>query len=139
MKSIFVNYKLILLFVLIITGTKIFSQNYSDRDTIGKIAAIAFVKEYTKNAKHSFAKYHNQKLVRDSLTAVEIAEIILFKAIGEQEIKNQRPYEVYFISNFWYLRGTKVKVEPGSSLGGGQFNIIIDSYDSKVILMNQDE
>lgn len=99
-----------------------------------------FVNESTKKTKHSLVKYLDKKLVTDSAEAVKIAETILFKVIGENEIINQRPYEVYFISDFWDIRGTSVKENgPPTMLGGGQFNIIIDSYDSKVVLISQDE
>ena len=124
----------------IFTACSVCGQGYTSRKTIGTKEAILFVNESTKKTKHSLVKYLDKKLVTDSVEAVKIAETILFKVIGENEIINQRPYEVYFISDFWYIRGTSVKENsPPTMLGGGQFNIIIDSYDSKVVLISQDE
>ena len=138
------KFNLVLIFVFILSTSDLFSQGYADRDTIGKQGAINFINEYIENhiiekSKHELVKYLDKKLVTDSFTAVKIAESILFKAIGEKEIIKQRPYEVYFISDFWFIRGTIKKVKPGTMLGGGQFNIIIDSYDSRVVLLSEDE
>lgn len=131
---------LLLISTFLFIAYSVCGQGYTNRNTIGKKEAILFVNESTKNTKHYLVKYSEKKLVTDSAEAVKIAETILFKVIGENEIINQRPYEVYFISDFWYIRGTTVKENgPPTMLGGGQFNIIIDSYDSKVVLLSQDE
>ena len=131
--------KLYILVIFTITSSKFFSQNYTGRDTIGKKEAIVFVNESTKNIKHKRVANFDKKLITDKSTAVNIAETILFNVIGQQEIVKQQPYEIFFISDFWYIRGTTEKAEPGTKLGGAQFNIIIDSYDSKVVLLSQDE
>jgi len=67
-------------------------------------------------------------IIKDSSTAINVAEPILFSIYGKNNITEQRPYEIYFIDNYWVLTGTLPK---GSA--GGTFLIIIDSRNSKVL------
>jgi NTF2 fold immunity protein len=67
-------------------------------------------------------------IIKDSLTAINVAEPILFSIYGKDNITKQRPYEIYFIDNYWVITGTLPK-----DYLGGTFLIIIDSKDSKII------
>lgn len=67
-------------------------------------------------------------IIKDSSTAINVAEPILFSIYGKANIIKQRPYEIYFIDNYWVLTGTLPK-----AWVGGTFLIIIDSRNSKVL------
>jgi hypothetical protein len=67
-------------------------------------------------------------IIKDSSTAINVAEPILFSIYGKDNIIKQRPYEIYFIDNYWVLTGTLPK-----GWVGGTFVIIIDSRNSKVL------
>lgn len=67
-------------------------------------------------------------IIKDSLTATTIAETVLFEIYGKANIIKQKPYEVYHIDNYWFLKGTL----PKGSLGG-TFLIIMDDRNSQII------
>ncbi|MDZ4149319.1 MAG: YbbC/YhhH family protein [Flavobacteriaceae bacterium] len=69
-------------------------------------------------------------VIKDSLTAIIVAEPILFGIYGKDQITKQRPYKIYFIDNYWIINGSLP-----TELVGGVFLIIIDSKDSKIIRM----
>lgn len=73
-------------------------------------------------------------VIKDSLTAINIAESILFSIYDEDNITRQRPYETYFIDKYWVILGT----HPEGYLGG-TFLIIIDSRNSKIIKITHGE
>ena len=67
-------------------------------------------------------------LIPDEKTATGVAEAVLFKVYGEEEIKDERPYETFLIDGYWVIRGT---IPLGYD--GGGFEIIMDSKDGRVI------
>ena len=67
-------------------------------------------------------------IIKNSLTAISVAEPILFGIYGKENIVEQKPYEIYLIDNYWIIIGTLPK-----NYMGGTFLIIIDSRDSKII------
>jgi len=67
-------------------------------------------------------------IIKDSLTAISISELILFNIYGKKNITNQKPYEIDLIDNYWIIRGTLPK-----GYKGGNFLIILDSRNSKII------
>ena len=67
-------------------------------------------------------------IIKDSVTAINVAEPILFSIYGKDNITKQRPYEIYFIDNYWLIGGTLPKESKG-----GTFLIIIDSRDCRII------
>lgn len=71
---------------------------------------------------------NNTIIIKDSLTAINIIEPILFSVYGKDKIAFQRPYETTFINNYWVVSG----VLPKGTLGG-TFLIIIDAKDCRVI------
>ena len=71
---------------------------------------------------------YDAKPIPDTRSAVNIAEKILFKVYGNEEIKKQRPYNVVFQTNYWIINGTMSKTEIG-----GVFLIILNSKDGKIL------
>jgi NTF2 fold immunity protein len=67
-------------------------------------------------------------LIKDSVTAIQIAEPILFSIYGREAITKQQPYECYFIDNYWLLCGTLRTDELG-----GTFLIIMDSRNGEIV------
>jgi hypothetical protein len=67
-------------------------------------------------------------IIKDSLTAIGVAEPILFSVYGKDEIIGERPYKIFLIDNYWVINGTLPK-----DCIGGVFLIIIDSRNSKII------
>jgi PBP1b-binding outer membrane lipoprotein LpoB len=66
--------------------------------------------------------------VKNSNTAIKIAEAILFEIYGKANIEEQKPYEKYLIKDYWVILGTL----PKGSLGG-TFLIIIDARNAQVL------
>ena len=53
-------------------------------------------------------------LVPDKETAIKIAEVILFRLYGRENITSQKPYVVTEDENIWWVCGTLKKDELGS-------------------------
>jgi hypothetical protein len=66
--------------------------------------------------------------IPDSATAVAVAEPILFKVYGKEEILGEKPYKVDSVDGYWVLTGTLPK-----GYLGGTFVIIMAAKDCKVI------
>jgi hypothetical protein len=67
-------------------------------------------------------------LIKDNLTAIKIAEPILFKVYGKEKIISQKPYKTELNNKTWIIRGSLKEGEIG-----GTFLIIIDATNSKII------
>jgi hypothetical protein len=100
----------------------------SGRTILGK----SFAKQELKLALTDKPQYNvidnKTVIIKDSLTAINIAEPILFSIYGKDNITNQRPYEIYFIDDYWVISGTLPK-----EYLGGTFSIIIDSRNCETI------
>ncbi len=107
------------------------SQSKNERFILGKEFAKKEL-NYILNDKggKSMIAGGGLNVIKDSVTAVAVAEAILFNIYGKQEIIYQRPYEIYPINNYWVLMGTLPK---GSD--GGTFIIILDAKDSRILKM----
>jgi hypothetical protein len=81
----------------------------------------------SNEVQHNFVD-NNTILIKDSTTAVQIAEPILFSIYKRKNIESQKPYEIYLLENHWVISGTL----PKDSLGG-TFLIIIDAKNSRII------
>lgn len=66
--------------------------------------------------------------IKDTLTAVNLAESYLFEIYGRDNIISQRPYEVNFYQNCWILNGTLPR-----EMKGGTFTIILDASNGGVV------
>lgn len=71
---------------------------------------------------------NNTVIIKDSVTAINAAEPILFSIYGKDIITYQRPYEMYFIDNYWIISGTLPK-----NYVGGAFLIIMDARNSRIL------
>ena len=105
-----------------------FGQTKHNRNILGKTNAESELKTALNDkTQHNYID-NKRIIIKDSLTAVNVAEPILFSIYGLDNIKSQRPYEIYFIDNYWVISGTLPK-----DYVGGTFLIIIDGRDSKII------
>ena len=103
-------------------------QTNDGRTVLGKEYAEQELKSSLSDKPQHNIVDNNTVIIKDSLTAISIAEPILFSIYGKDNITKQRPYEIYFIDNYWLIMGTLP-----SGWKGGTFLIIIDSRDSKII------
>lgn len=103
-------------------------QTKSDRTILGKPYAEQELKlALTDKSQHNVINTKTA-IIKDSLTAINVAEPILFSIYGKDNITKQRPYEIYFIDSYWVIGGTLPK-----EYLGGTFLMIIDSRDCKII------
>jgi len=101
----------------------VYNKKY--RTFIGKLEE----KELYKLLKDSTQKhFHERILINNEKELVELAEPILFRIYGKDEILNERPYDYYRFGDFWILTGTL----PKQSLGG-TFNIKINRKTCQII------
>jgi hypothetical protein len=112
-----------LFFTLIACG-----QTKNDRTILGKSYAEKELKLALTDVTQHNVIDNKTKIIKDSLTAINVAEPILFSIYGKDNIRKQRPYEAYFVNNYWVICGTLPK-----NYKGGTFLIIIDSRNSKII------
>lgn len=90
--------------------------------------------EGAKRALHEALNDKNEKVIftgytiRDKKAAIEVAEPILFKTYGKENIIHQKPYEIYLLNGYWVLTGTLPK-----DMMGGTFLIILSEKDGRVI------
>jgi len=71
-------------------------------------------------------------LVKDSVTAIAIAEPVLFSVYGKENIINQKPYDIYHIKKYWVISGTL----PVDTMGD-TFLIIIDDRNGAIVRITQ--
>jgi hypothetical protein len=71
-------------------------------------------------------------VIPDKQTAIAVAESILFRVYGKDQILSEKPYSVCFVDGYWLLGGT-LKEAPGEIVVGGTFFIILSAKDGRVI------
>src|ERR1035437_486352 len=103
-------------------------QTKNDRTMLGKSYAEKELKAALAEKMQHNVIDNKTVLIKDSIIVISIAEPNLFSIYGKDNITKQRPYEIFFIDNYWIISGTLPK-----DYLGGTFLIIIDSRDSKVI------
>ena len=87
------------------------------------------LKSALTNTRKGFNFISNDRiLIKDSNTAVNIAEPILFSVYGKDDIIFERPYDIFFINKYWIISGT-LPID----YNGGTFLIIMDSRNCKII------
>jgi hypothetical protein len=120
--------KLIYFLTILTVSYSAFGQSTTDRQILGR----EFAEQELKSAlfDKSLHNVADKKgiIVKDSLTAIDIAEQILFKKYGKKQIRKQLSYETYLINNYWVIFGTLPK-----DSDGGTFFIILDSRDSSIL------
>jgi hypothetical protein len=67
-------------------------------------------------------------LIESEETAIDFAEVVLFKVYGRETIEDERPYQVRNIDGYWIINGTLPK-----GYLGGTFEIIFNSKDGQII------
>jgi hypothetical protein len=67
-------------------------------------------------------------LVPDKETAIKIAEVVLFRLYGEENIIAQRPYKVKQEDDIWWISGT---IKQGQF--GSVFNIAISKQTGAIL------
>jgi hypothetical protein len=113
----------ILMFTLTACG-----QTKNDRIIAGKLYAEQELRAALTDKSQPNVIDNKTVIIKDSLTAVNIAEPLLFSIYGKDNIIKQRPYEIHLLDNYWVINGTLPKERVG-----GTFLIIIDSRDCKII------
>jgi hypothetical protein len=68
------------------------------------------------------------KVIPDQETAIAVAEPILFKIYGRNQILREKPYVVHLVAGYWFLSGSLPK-----GWLGGTFEIILSAKDGRVI------
>jgi len=103
-------------------------QTKFNRTILGKAYAEQELKSTLTDKSQNNIIDSKTVIIKESSTAIDIAEPILFSIYGKDNITKQKPYEIYLIDNYWVITGTLPKYYLG-----GTFLIIIDSRDSKII------
>lgn len=115
-----------LFFIAVLVSLVSCGQANKNRTTLGV--------EYAKQELHNALTDTTEKqilvdtLIKDKGTAIAIAEAMLFKIYGKDNITAQQPYEVNLIDGYWILNGTLPK-----NMLGGTFLIIIKATNGQVI------
>ncbi|WP_310558968.1 hypothetical protein [Flavobacterium sp.] len=87
---------LIVIFLAITINS--FAQN--NRTHLGEKYAIEELNAVLKEKPENIIIDYNELIVKNSSTAIKIAEAILFDVFGKVNIEEQRPYEKYLIKNY---------------------------------------
>jgi NTF2 fold immunity protein len=118
----------ILAFILFISSLNTFGQMKNQRLFLGESHAREELKNTLSDKTLHNVLNHNIVIIKDSKSAINIAESIVFGIYSEQTIVAQKPYEAYLIDDYWVISGTLLK-----GIRGGTFMIIMDARDCKVI------
>jgi hypothetical protein len=123
-----INVRMLFFFVLLIFILSACEQTKSKPTILGKSYAQQELKLAFTNKEQQNVIDNKSVIIKDSVTAISVAEPILFGLYGKDNIVNQRPYEIYRIDNYWVISGTLSKYQLG-----GTFLIIINAKDSRVV------
>jgi hypothetical protein len=119
------NFKITFMTLIFISLTSC-GQTKTERTKLGIEYAKSELKEALSNKTEKQILVN--KVISDKETAEIIAETILFKIYGKDNIIKQRPYEINQIDNFWVLNGTLPQ-----NMSGGTFLIILNSTNGQII------
>ncbi len=103
------------------------SQNNKD-SLMGKTQAEKELDFALSNQKQHNVLDNVGNLLKDSASAIKVAETILFGIYGKEKIEGEKPYETYLIKNYWVIQGS---LPMGSK--GGTFIIILNAKNSAVL------
>lgn len=113
---------------MLLTSLFFCAQDNGPRTILGREFAQAELEQsLTERSLHNLVDGKGD-LINDSTTAVTIAETVLFKTYGQKQIKDQRPYEIYKIGNYWSTSGTLPR-----GARGGTFLTIINAKDGQIV------
>jgi hypothetical protein len=120
--------KLIYFLTILTISFSACGQSKPDRQILGRKLAEQELKSTLSDKSLHNVVINKENIIKDSLTAINIAEQILFGIYGKDQIRKQLPYETYFIDNYWVISGTLPR-----DYVGGTFLIILDARDSRVL------
>jgi len=106
----------------------VFVFNSCAQSDANRIYAEKELKLALKNEKQHNVINNKDLILKDEASAVKMAEIVLFNVYGEKSIKEQKPYEIHLINDYWVISGT---LKEGYL--GGTFLIIINAKNSEII------
>ena len=115
------------LFILLLTLNS-WGQSSKENEILGRKYAEEELNIALRSKKEHNVVDNKNLIIKDSLTAVKVAEPILFSIYGKENIEEQKPYEIYLINSYWIISGVLPE-----DYAGGNFLIIIDGRNSKVI------
>ena len=121
--------KTLILIILLFFGCYATGQNLKTRRTFGKDFAKKELLKLTGDSR----QYNSGKknlLLPDKKTTINFVDSILFKKYGKENILDQKPYEIYLIDNYWWVKGTIPK-----EAVGGSFKIIVNAVDKELIYL----
>jgi hypothetical protein len=120
--------KSIYLFMFLLLTLTACSQQQNARTILGKTYAEMELKSALSDMTQHNIIDNKTVIIKDSVTAISIAEPLLFSIYGKDHITRQRTYETYFIDNHWIISGTL----PENSKGG-TFLIIMDARNGRIM------
>jgi len=122
------RYIIINILILLICSFSVFGQKKSDSLKDGESYAEQELKLALTDTTQPNGINGERIIIKDSLTAINVVEPILFSIYGKENIIEQRPSKTSFVDNYWVINGTMKEVHPG-----GTFLIIIDSRNCEII------
>jgi hypothetical protein len=128
------NIKTKFFFTLFFCSINTFAQNEERKKHPGYSFAKKKLISALKNKLQNNIINKKNIILKDSITAINIVEPILFSIYGKKNILKQKPYVIFFIDNYWLINGTLPKCSKC-----GTFEIIVNVIDCKVILITHDK
>ncbi|WP_318641455.1 NTF2 fold immunity protein [Flavobacterium ardleyense] len=114
--------------ILILLSTFSIAAQSNNNNSEQKLRATMELKYALSNQVQHNLIDDKRLIIKDSLTAIAVAETMLFELYSKKSIEKQKPYEIFLIDNHWIINGTLP-----TNKDGGTFLIIIDARNSKVI------
>ncbi len=125
---------LFIVFFLLPFTSEVAAQNNFVSSQIGKQLAEHELNQTILKEKVGNVVNTKFNLLKNSHTAIAVAEPILFATYGEKTIVDQRPYEVHQVKDYWVILGKNAREAAGSEKG--YFLIILNKFDSRVFRMD---
>ena len=105
-------------------------QHFHGRRIFGKDFAKKEIKKLT-NDSSQYNSINKKLLLANKKSAINFADSVLFKEYGKENILGEKPYEIYLIDNYWWIKGTMLKQSVG-----GTCKLVVNAVDKKVIWIN---
>ena len=116
------KYTLYLLFLISLSCR----EQSNDRIVLGIDHAKQELKQALQDKGHNVVN-GKEIIIKDTVTAIGVAEPILFGIYTKENIIKQRPYEIHHIDNYWIINGI-LKYD-----AGGTFLCIIDDRTGTIL------
>jgi hypothetical protein len=114
--------------IILLFAMNLYSQNFKGRTKVGKDFANIQIKRSTNDSSKYNICDKNKLLLPDKKAVIEYSEIYLLEYDDKDKINNQKPFEIYLIDNYWYVRGT---MKTGAF--GENVTLIINAVGKKII------